>query len=161
MENGGAAMTAHPVTQEAVAELCCMRDASIGAVAKMRREQHKGDTEAAIAHANQHRADALETKEDQASSRGEKLNTWGEIILVETVLELQDHLSELGVGAKKEMLSMQVNKRINFLHRSALSKQHPGPIELKNVLQVASTGRSKCPRATGKISSSTSLNLSS
>ena len=110
-------MTAHPVIQEAVAELCCIRDASIGAVAKMRREQHTGDTKAAIAHANKHRADALETKENQASSRGEKLNTWGEIILVENVLELQDHLSELGVGAKKEMLSMQVNKRINFLHR--------------------------------------------
>ena len=43
MEKGGAAMTAHPVIQEAVAELCCIREASVGAVAKMRKEQHKGD----------------------------------------------------------------------------------------------------------------------
>jgi hypothetical protein len=83
----------------------------------MRRDDHKGDTKAAIAHANKHRADALETKEGQASSRGGKLNTRGQTTLVETVLELQDHLSELGAGAKKEMLSMQVNKRVNFLHR--------------------------------------------
>jgi hypothetical protein len=131
MENGGAAMTAHPVIQEAVAELCCTRDASIGAVAKMRREQHKGDTKAAIAHANKHRAGALETKEDQAPSTGKKLNTRGEAILVETALELQDHLPELGVEAKKEMLPMQVNKRVNFLHRECPLEAMPGSYRTK------------------------------
>ena len=59
---------------------------------------------------------------------------------METVLELQDHLSELGVGAKKEMLSMQVNKRVNFLVREYPLEAIPESYRMKNVLQVESTG---------------------
>jgi hypothetical protein len=164
MEKGGAAMTAHPAIQEAVAGLCCIREASVGAVAKMRKEQHKGDSAAAIAHANKHRADALESKEDLASSRADEVNTHSEIILVETLVGLQDHMSELGMGAKKELLTGQVNKRVNFHHRECPIAAMPASYRIKK-----RPAGGKCwtltlkisPRATGKTSWSILLHFSS
>jgi hypothetical protein len=116
MESGGAVQTAHPAIQESVSRLCCVRECSLGAVVKMRRELRGKDTEASRMHVAEHRANALAEQERLASVRVARLNKHAETTLIATVEELKDTILELGVGQTMEVLKAQFNKRVIDLH---------------------------------------------
>ena len=110
MERSGAAVTAHPALKAAVAKLCCVREATLGKVTKMRRDLLAVDTKAARAHAAAHHQDEIVENERLATARATKLNAQVETDLITTTQELDDTLQELGMGAIRKVLSAQINK---------------------------------------------------
>lgn len=123
ISEAGTALTADPVLQAAVSELCSVREKSEGFVTLLRRSAHKLDKEAGDIHRKRKREADKGREIEKARKKAATTNAASEVHLVKTKKELRDRIMACAgkISTTKAFLKTQISSRIQIGNQYPIS----------------------------------------